>query len=126
MPGTQMAREERIRRLEAALKAAQAVVEEIDRRNEDDPNSSRQQQREPVRQRAVQDVRLLQRMIGNLEAAGVGGSLDLDLSQVMELDGLAAKLDGAIRQQALAELALDSVRKVLDSVERVQDVIRVS
>lgn len=121
-----MAREERIRRLEAALKAAQAVVEEIDRRNEDDPNSSRQQQREPVRQRAVQDVRLLQRMIGNLEAAGVGGSLDLDLSQVMELDGLAAKLDGAIRQQALAELALDSVRKVLDSVERVQDVIRVS
>jgi chaperonin cofactor prefoldin len=126
MPGTQMVREERIRRLEAALKAAQAVVDEIDRRNEDDPNSSRQQQREPVRQRAVQDVRLLQRMIGNLEAAGVGGSLDLDVSQVMELDSLAAKLDSAIRQQALAELALDSVRKVLDSVERVQDVIRVS
>jgi hypothetical protein len=126
MPGTQMVREERIRRLEAALKAAQAVVDEIDRRNEDDPNSSRQQQREPVRQRAVQDVRLLQRMISNLEAAGIGGSLDLDLSQVMELDSLAAKLDGAIRQQALAELALDSVRKVLDSVERVQDVIRVS
>lgn len=126
MPGTQMMRQERIRRLEAALKAAQAVVAEIDRRNEDDPNSSRQQQREPLRQRAVQDVRLLQRMIGNLEAAGVGGSLDLDLSQVMELDSLAAKLDSAIRQQALAELALDSVRKVLDSVERVQDVIRVS
>jgi hypothetical protein len=126
MPGTQMMRQERIRRLETALKAAQAVVDEIDRRNEDDPNSSRQQQREPVRQRAVQDVRLLQRMISNLEAAGVGGSLDLDLSQVMELDSLAARLDGVIRQQALAELALDSVRKVLDSVERVQDVIRVS
>lgn len=126
MPGTQMVREERIRRLAAALKAAEAVRDEIDRRNEEDPNSTRQQQREPVRQRAVQDIRLFERMIENLEAAGVGGSLDLEQSKVEELDRLAAKLDEAIKEQALAGLALDSVRKILDSAEQVKDLIKAS
>jgi hypothetical protein len=121
-----MAREERIKRLSAALKAAETVRDEIDRRNEEDPNSTRQQQREPVRQRAVQDVRLFQRMIENLEAAGVGGSLDLDKAQVEELDRLAEKLDAAIQEQAMAGLALDSVRKILDSAEQVRDLIKVS
>jgi len=118
-----MTRVERMEGLQKARQAAQAVRDEIDRLNAGDPVASRQQEREPDRRRAIAQIRLLERVIDNLEAAGVGGDLDLNQASLAELDNLAGELDDAIRTSALVNVGLDTLGAVLTKAVRVKDIL---
>lgn len=109
---------ERITRMKNTLAAAEAIQAEIERRNEGDTNPLRVEQREPLLQRAIIEVRDTRRKIRDLEAALV--DVALDDAAVARLDRQAAKLDDAIRANALVDLAMGSLTTVLNSVKDVR------
>jgi len=105
---------ERIDQLKMALAGAEAVQAEIERRNREDANPFRRKQRAPLLERAIIEVRDTRKMIRDLEATLVG--VELDESAVTKLDESAARLDAAIRANALVDVAMSSLEVTLNSV----------
>jgi hypothetical protein len=101
---------DRIAQLTRARDAAQAVVDEITRRNTDDPNPSRIEQRRPNLLRARGQVRDLNRIIDNAEAA-------------TKVVAVAERLDEAITGSAFAVAGMTGITSVLNAVAAVRETL---
>ncbi|BDC48982.1 hypothetical protein F183_A12980 [Bryobacterales bacterium F-183] len=112
---------DRIATLQKAREAANAVLQEIERQNDADLTSSGPERREPVRQRAKNQIRLIDIEIRNLTAAG--NAIALDPLVVDRLDVLAARLDQAIQINALIDLGTTSLIAVLNAVSEVRETL---
>lgn len=112
---------DRISRLKVARSAAEAVRDEMNRRNDSDPRPSNVLKRAPILRRADARFTDLELIINDLE--GTPAPIVLTPDQVANLDRLAAKLDAAIERDALIGVALDSVTGILNAVTDVKDAL---
>lgn len=113
--------EDRIAQLSGARDAAQAVVDEITRRNTQDPIPSRIEQRRPNLLRARGQVRDLNRIVDNEEAATK--VVTVDEADVDGLTALANKLDKAIAGSAFAVGGMAAITSILNAVAAVRDTL---
>jgi hypothetical protein len=113
--------EDRIAQLSQARDAAQAVVDEITRRDTKDPIPSRIERRRPNLLRARGQVRDLNRIIDNEEAATK--VVTVDEGDVDRLIALAKKLDKAIAGSAFAVSGIGAITSILNAVAAVRDTL---
>ena len=113
-----VAAEDRISQLKKARDAAQAVIDEINKRNLSDPFPPRIEQRKVKLLEAVGDVRDLNGIIDDEEAATL--VVSIDPGDVDALQALADKLDNAITGSILQTKGLAAITTVLGAVSRVR------
>ena len=111
--------DDRIAQLKKARDAAQAIIDEIKKRNISDPFPPRKELRKVKLLEAVGDVRDLDTIIDDEQAATLIVSVDPD--DVAELQTLAGKLDDAITGSILQTKGLTTITTVLNAVSSVRD-----
>lgn len=113
-----VAAEDRIAQLKKARDAAQAIIDEIKKRNLADPFPQRVELRKEKLLEAVGDVRQLSDIIDDEEAAGL--VVSVDPGDVDELQALADKLDNAITGSTLQVKGLATITTVLGAISSVR------
>ena len=111
--------EDRIAQLKKARDAAQAIIDEIKKRNISDPFPPRKELRKVKLLEAVGDVRDLDNIIDDEQAATLVVSVDPD--DVADLQTLAGKLDDAITGSILQTKGLTTITTVLGAISSVRD-----
>ena len=111
--------DDRIAQLKKARDAAQAIIDEIKKRNSSDPFPPRIELRKVKLLEAVGDVRDLSDIIDDEQAATL--VVSVDPVDVDELQTLAEKLDDAITGSILQTKGLATIATVLTAISIVRD-----